>query len=142
MELTADRRRSARSVASAKRAFTRSWQSSKVPSTARLWTLGESTVVICRRWISLTRPWGCSITISMPARPLVDSMAADPVSPEVAPMIVTRSPRRSISRSNSGPTSCRATSLNARVGPWKSSSSQRPAPRSRRGVMSGWSKEA
>ena len=37
---------------SANKPFTRSWQSSKVPSIATLWTLGASTVVICRRCTS------------------------------------------------------------------------------------------
>jgi hypothetical protein len=37
-------------------AFTRSWQSSKLPSIAMLWTLGDSTVVICRRCTSDWRP--------------------------------------------------------------------------------------
>ena len=49
------------------------------------------------------------------------SIAADPVSPLVAPTIVTRSPRWPSTWSNSRPTSCRATSLNDSVGPWNSS---------------------
>ena len=45
------------------------------------------------------------------------SIAAEPVSPEVAPTMVTRSPRRLRIRSNSRPRICRAKSLNASVGP-------------------------
>ena len=54
-------------------------------------------------------------------RPTQAAMAADPVSPEVATTMVARSPRRVSSQSNSRPTSWRATSLNASVGPWNSS---------------------
>ena len=46
MEFTADRRTSSRKATSANMAFTRSWQSSNVPSIATLCTLAESTVVI------------------------------------------------------------------------------------------------
>ncbi len=86
----ADRRTRSRNATSAKHAFTRSWQSSKVPSTATLCTLGASTVVICRRWTSLTRPSGWSTTMSRVSRPTQASMAAEPVSPEVATTIVAR----------------------------------------------------
>jgi hypothetical protein len=41
---------------------------------------------------------------------------------EVAPTMVTRSPRRASAASNSWPISCMAKSLNASVGPWNSSS--------------------
>ena len=43
--------------------------------------------------------------------------AAEPVSPDVAPMIVTCSPRCASAASNSRPTSCSAKSLKASVGP-------------------------
>ena len=46
-------------------------------------------MVICRRCTSLTRPAGCNITNSMPSRPRHASIAAEPVSPDVAPTIVT-----------------------------------------------------
>ena len=58
------------------------------------------------------------------AQPLTPSIAAEPVSPLVAPTIVTRSLRSPRTWSNIRPTSCSATSLNANVGPWNSSSSQ------------------
>ena len=57
-------------------------------------------------------------TCSQPATALI---AAEPVSPLVAPTIVTRSPRSPSTLSNITPTSCSATSLNASVGPWNSS---------------------
>ena len=65
MEFPADSRISRRNGASANMAFTRSWQSSKVPGMAMLATLGESTVVICRRCTSLVRPCGCRMAMSM-----------------------------------------------------------------------------
>ena len=52
-----------------------------------LWTLGASTVVIWRRWTSDTRPSGWSMKMSTPARPATASIAAEPVSPLVAPTI-------------------------------------------------------
>ena len=57
------------------------------------------------------------------SQPRTPSIAAEPVSPLVAPTIVIRSSRSASTCSNSRPTSCRATSLNASVGPWNSSSS-------------------
>ena len=55
-------------------------------------------------------------------------MAADPVSPDVAPSTQTRLRRSVRMWSNSRPTSCSATSLNASVGPRNSSSSDSGAP--------------
>ncbi len=66
------------------------WQSSKVPSMATAWTFGASTVVIIRRCTSETRPSGKRITTSTWSSPLKASMAAPPVSPEVAPTMVAR----------------------------------------------------
>ena len=57
-------------------------------------------------------------TCSHPATP---SIAAEPVSPLVAPTIVTRSFRLASTWSNIRPTNWSATSLNASVGPWNSS---------------------
>ncbi len=47
-----------RSAASLNRALTPVWQSSKLPRTATTRVLAPSVVAICRRWISLTPPWG------------------------------------------------------------------------------------
>jgi hypothetical protein len=58
MLLTADSRMRSRNGASLNIAFTRSWQSSNVPSIATVRTFGESTVVICLRCTSLVRPCG------------------------------------------------------------------------------------
>ena len=60
---------------------------------AMLRTLGESTVVICRRCTSEVRPCGCRMKMSMAGRSRQASMAAEPVSPEVAPTMVMRWPR-------------------------------------------------
>jgi hypothetical protein len=124
IELTAASPTWSRNPSSANIAFTSAWQSSNVPSTATLWTLGASTVVICRRCTSLVRPAGCRITMSTFSRPRQASIAAEPVSPLVAPTMVIRSPRAASTWSNRSPRSCRATSLKASVGPWNSSKSQ------------------
>jgi hypothetical protein len=76
--------------------------------------------------------------MSRVARPMQASMAAEPVSPEVATTIVARSPRACSSWSNNRPTSCRATSLKARVGPQNSSTTCR-SPSGTTGHTSGWS---
>ena len=135
---------SERNASSANIAFTRSWQSSNVPSTATLCTFGSSTVVICRRWTSLTRPAGCNTTMSRFALPTHAAIAAEPVSPDVATTIVRRSPRRSSSASMSRPTSWSATSLNDSVGPCQSSCTQmsRSASSWTSGHTSLWSKVA
>ena len=79
--------------------------------------------------------------MSSVSRPTQASMAADPVSPEVATTIVARLPRAVSSWSNSRPTSCRATSLKASVGPRNSSRRCRPST-STIGQTSGWSNVA
>ena len=55
-------------------------------------------------------------------RPRMASIAALPVSPLVAPTMVTRSPRLASTWSNSPPSTCIATSLKASVGPCHNSS--------------------
>ena len=65
------------------------------------------------------------------------SIAAEPVSPEVAPTIVTRLPCCESTCSNNRPTNCRATSLNASVGPWNSSSTKWSSPICTRGTTAG-----
>ena len=61
------------------------------------------------------------INKSTEAKPLKASIAAEPVSPDVAPTMVTFSPRRFNATSNIWPINCIATSLNANVGPWNNS---------------------
>ena len=70
------------------------------------------------------------------------SMAAEPVSPEVAPMMVTRLPSCSSTQSNMRPRSCIATSLKASVGPWNSSCVHRSVSSCTRGTTAGWRKVA
>jgi hypothetical protein len=142
IEFTAESRISLRNGASLNIAFTRSWQSSKSPWTAMLRMFEESTVVICRRCTSLVRPSGCRITMSMAARSRHASMAALPVSPEVAPTMVTRSPRLASTWSNSRPSSCIAMSLKASVGPWNSSSENTPGSICTSGAVAAWPKPA
>ena len=65
--------------------------------------------------------------MSIVLRSRTASMAAEPVSPEVAPTMVARWPRLARSVwSSMRPRSCSATSLKASVGPWNSSSRCRP----------------
>ena len=89
IEFTPESRSSPRNPGSLNIALSIAWQSSNVPSTAMLWTLPAPTVVICRRWTSETRPAGWRMKIDTRSRPLTASMAAEPVSPEVAPTMVT-----------------------------------------------------
>ena len=79
---------------------------------------------------------------STPALPRKASIAAEPVSPLVAPTMVSRRPERSRLASKSPPISCIATSLKASVGPWKSSSSQSFGPICPSGARAAWSKPA
>ena len=142
MELTAERFISRRKGASLNIAFTRSWQVSKSPSIARLRTLSDSTVVICRRCTKLVRPCGCRMTMSMRARSRQASIAALPVSPLVAPTMVMRSPRFASTCSNRWPSSCSAMSLKASVGPWNSSSAKQRVSSCTSGATAGWPKPA
>ncbi len=75
--------------------------------------------------------------MSTRSSPLKASIAAPPVSPEVAPTMVA--PRRAAPStwSISRPSSCIATSLKASVGPWKSSSTKRLSPICVSGQMAG-----
>ncbi len=106
------------------------------------WTFGSYGVVICRRCTSEIRPAGWRKKTSTRAEPRNASIAAEPVSPEVAPTMVTRAPRRASTASNMRPTSCSATSLKASVGPWWSSRIQSFGPSCISGQRAGWSKAA
>ena len=70
-----------------------------------------------------------------PRLPRTAYSAAEPVSPEVAPRMFRVSPRRPSSYSNRLPSSCIATSLNARVGPFESCSRCSPGSKVRSGVI-------
>lgn len=101
------------------------WQSSKDPSTERLCTFSSSTVVIWASCTGLTFPLGYKMKTDTSFFPLNPYIAADPVSPLVAPITVKwcRSfpffPSFRLTRkySNKFPRNCNATSLNANVGP-------------------------
>ena len=105
-------------------------------------TLASVGVVIMRRCTSETRPSGKRIATSTRGEPRKASIAAPPVSPEVAPMMVARWPRVASTRSMSRASSCMATSLKASVGPWNSSRIQRLVPTCTSGVTAGWPKRA
>ena len=66
--------------------------------------------------------------MSVRSRPAKASMAAPPVSPEVAPTMVARCPRSASTWSISRASNCMATSLKASVGPWNSSRMKRFGP--------------
>ncbi len=78
--------------------------------------------------------------MSVLSRPLKASMAAEPVSPEVAPTMVARVPRWPSTWSISRARSCMATSLKASVGPWNSSSRKWLGAICTSGVTAGWRK--
>ena len=59
--------------------------------------------------------------MSIASSPRNASIAAAPVSPEVAPITVACAPLRSSARFISRATTCMARSLKASVGPWNSS---------------------
>ena len=80
--------------------------------------------------------------MSVALRPRKASMAAPPVSPEVAPTMVARRPRAARTWSISRASNCIATSLKASVGPWKSSSRKAFGPVCTSGVTAGWRKVA
>ena len=80
--------------------------------------------------------------MSIAARSRQASMAAEPVSPEVAPTMVMRSPRLASTWSNSRPSSCIAMSLKASVGPWNSSSAKVRVSSCTSGATAGWPKPA
>ena len=104
--------------------------------------LASCSEYICARWNALMRPCGDNMKTSMPRRPRMAYSAAEPVSPEVAPSTLRRSPRRSSTYSKSAPSNCIAMSLNASVGPFDSSSSPRPGSSQRSGVISAVSLSA
>jgi len=80
--------------------------------------------------------------MSIAARSRQASMAAEPVSPLVAPTMVMRSPRLASTWSNSRPSSCMAMSLKASVGPWNNSSENRLGSTCTSGAVAAWPKPA
>ena len=80
--------------------------------------------------------------MSTRARPAQAAIAAEPVSPEVAPTMVIRASRSASTRSNSRPSTCSAMSLNASVGPWNSSWTNSDVSSCTSGTTAGWLKPA
>ena len=126
------RRLKARSLLTA---LTMSWQSSNTPSTAMLWMLASCRLNICACWNGLMRPCGLSMNTLMPCLPRIAYSAALPVSPLVAPRMLSVSPRRPSSYSNRWPSSCMAMSLKASVGPLDSACRCSPGSSVFSGVM-------
>jgi hypothetical protein len=99
-----------------------SWQSSNTPSMAMLKMLSSSRLNICACWNGLMRPLGLVMNTRTPFLPRMAYSAALPVSPLVAPKMLSCSPRRASSYSNRLPSSCIAMSLKASVGPFDKAS--------------------
>ena len=112
-----------------------SWQSSNTPSTLRLWMLASCRLNICACWNGLMRPRGLSMNTLTPRLPRIACSAALPVSPEVAPRMLSVSPRRPSSYSNRVPSSCMAMSLKASVGPLDRAWIRSPGSSARKGTM-------
>ena len=115
--------------------------SSNVPSSAMLNTLASSTEVICFSCSGETRPFGCMMKMLMRSRPAAPWIAALPVSPLVAPTMFRRPFSRPSWYSKKLLRNWSAMSLNARVGPWKSSSTW-TGPADTTGATSGWANVA
>ena len=90
---------------------------------------------IWARWKALIRPCGDNMNTRIPGRPRIAYSAALPVSPDVAPRILRRAPRSRSAHANNWPSSCIATSLNASVGPFESSSRCNSGPSATTGVI-------
>ena len=116
---------SARMAGSEKMRFTAACASSKLPRMAMPCTLGADGVVIWSFWMREVPVCGKNTAISTPGTSAKPAIAAEPVSPEVAVRISTRLPCAAAVM-KTGSTE-RATSLNAPVGPWKSSRILRPS---------------
>ena len=97
-------------------AFTMRWQSSKVPSTAKVRTPGRRTIN-CRSCVGLTCPFGYRSTTRTSSIPANPSATALPVSPDVATRIVSRSSESSRKCPMSRAIVRAPKSLNESVGP-------------------------
>ena len=86
--------------------------------------LGSSSENICAVWNALMRPRGDSMKTRTPCLPRIAYSAALPVSPEVAPTMLSGLPVFASAYSNRLPSNCIARSLNASVGPFDSPSSR------------------
>ena len=86
-------------------ALTMSWQSSNTPAIAMLWMFASCRLNICACWNGLMRPSGEVMKTRTPFLPRIAYSAALPVSPLVAPRMLSSSRRRAV-RTRTG---CRAT---------------------------------
>jgi hypothetical protein len=91
---------------------------------------------ICAAWNGVMRLCGESMKTRMPRLPRIAYSAAEPVSPEVAPRIFRSWFFLLNTCSKSSPSSCKAMSLNASVGPFESASRCSPGSRVLTGVTS------
>ena len=136
IELTVPMRCRSLKAASLDTALTMFWQSSNMLSMAMLKMFGSCRLYICARWNALILPWGESMNTRMPRLPRMAYSAAEPVSPEVAPRMLSSRSARASAYSNRLPSSCRAMSLKASVGPLDRPRMCTPGSRVRTGVMS------
>ena len=95
---------------------------------AMLWMFSSIRLNICACWNGLMRPAGLVMNTDTPRLPRIAYSAALPVSPLVAPRMLSVWPRRASSYSNRLPSSCIAMSLNASVGPLDKASRYSGAP--------------
>ena len=79
---------------------------------------------------------------SVAGQPPKASIAAAPVSPEVAPRMVAALAALGSARSIARPSHCMAKSLKASVGPWNSSSAKRLGSIWTSGAVAAWRKPA
>ena len=116
--------------------LTMSWQSSNTPSMAMLWMFSSIRLNICACWKALMRPCGLSMNTRTPRLPRMAYSAALPVSPLVAPKMLSCAPRRANSYSKRLPSNCMAMSLKAKVGPLDKASKHTPSSSFFKGTIS------
>ncbi len=97
---------------------------------------GSASEYICARWNALMRPCGESMNTRTPRLPRMAYSADEPVSPDVAPRMLSSSPRFASTYSNRLPRSCIAMSLKASVGPLERASTCSPGASVLIGAMS------
>ncbi len=114
-----------------------SWQSSNTPSTAMLKMLGSCRLNIWAVWKALIFLCGESMKTRMPRLPRIAYSAALPVSPEVAPKMLSWASCLASVYSNRLPSNCIAMSLKARVGPFDSACSTSLVPLASSSTRSG-----
>ena len=91
---------------------------------------------ICAVWNGLIFARGDNMNTRTPCLPRIAYSAAEPVSPDVAPRMLSSRPSRCNTYSNRLPSNCIAMSLNASVGPFERPRMCRPGSSVVSGVMS------